>query len=303
MPKPMLLFDWMNDHRRPLFDGAVRRYAKKHGAKLEVLRCVDSYRKLNLLYDLARSCSHIFMWGGYLPGQELIERVAGASGAKTYKFEVGWFPQADFFRIDPFITDLGGDSCLCHDLGWVNGNHLEAMQLFRDQWRKRFKIQSSSGVWDQHGRAIGPTKTLIPLQLPNDSAITLNTRYRIMQHLINRAEAEFPHDLLIVKAHPNRRRESIRPALTTTRVVRDGDIKELFNDVHRVAGATSTSLYEAAMAGLIVESFVETSALAVHAHEIDRLLAAMVALQFHRGTADITAWVNLADRIRDHVKG
>ena len=181
----------------------------------------------------------------------------------TY-MEYGFFPQSEHFYLDK--SGVSQDSSLmCDNLDWVERKHFVKLEDVRKTFLRGFAHSSLDYL-------------LVPLQVPDDPNIIKCSRFQNgMQEFIDYIVDYYPDNQpIIFKPHPKDpnlgkydykgKTSSQTPFLT------------LLENASSVHGITSSTLYEAALAGVDVW-FEGSSILAKHSHQKERLLAAMIDRQ------------------------
>lgn len=287
--KSVLLFDKFGDHIRPWL-GGFESYAKDQGFKVVPLAGLNYDRGVTTKYppklpsrkrfkDAVSECSHVFMWGGEDICCQSLKEVCNEMGIPWSVLEVGWFPQSSFWTLDE--EGINARSSLMHDdLSWVTDEHLQNMQQFREQYIGNNKWVGGGGY------------ILVPLQLDEDSNIVLHSPFKSMQEFVNHCEWKFRDQRLVFKMHPKFRGKLNGSGKSF--VVNDGSsFLDAAKHASLVYGINSTCLLEAALAGCPVEA-IGDGFLKAHAHQKDKLLAALVDRQIPVGEADLDYWLKPA---------
>lgn len=278
-------------HQRILRAGVTVSSKKLLIAKLGVIfpeydRFLDPIRRWALAHDtdVATICplfmhhyhefaesENILIWGGVkLPYQVL--SAMQLTGRKSY-IEYGFFPQRNYY----FLDKLGvNEHCalMTDTLDWVEQIHLKKLEQVRAEFLSGFQRLAKEYV-------------LVPLQVPNDANVIYASRFQNgMQEFIDYICDYYPAGTkLLFKAHPkdhSRKTYDYRGHAHS-----DLPFTELMQHAKQVHGITSSTLYEAALAGIPVIS-EGNSLLNAHSGQIIKLLAAMVDRQIHVEQTDLT---------------
>ncbi|MEP2654085.1 MAG: hypothetical protein ABJH06_19070 [Paraglaciecola sp.] len=216
-------------------------------------------------YSQYFSCQDVIMFSGQRALYD-IGRQVFANHKLTY-MEYGFFPQSEHFYLDKLGVNQNC-SLMTDDLDWVEQKHFEKL--------KRVKASYLDGF-----RYIAKDYILVPLQVPDDPNVVNCSRFTNgMQEFIDYIVEFYPaRQKIMFKPHPKdpKRRQydykgknfSNLPFLT------------LLESASKVHGITSSTLYEAALAGVDVITEGK-SILAKHLHQKDKLFAAMVDRQISK---------------------
>ena len=194
----------------------------------------------------------------------------------TY-MEYGFFPQSDYFYLDK--QGVNQDSSLMDDnLDWVENSHLQKVDKIKERFLINFRHEAAKFV-------------LVPLQVPDDPNIMKCSRFKNgMQEFIDYIVDYYPtHESIVFKAHPkdpNRKGYDYRGKGNS-----ELPFLELLPCAKHVHGITSSTLYEAALAG--VEVITEgVSLLSRHKDNFPKLLAAMVDRQIPYSQNNLEYWLH-----------
>ena len=285
----ILIHDYLGDHVAPWLRGLVR-YFSDRGADVSVWtrnsllstrlaeRCNPSlgaarHLALRLIRRHLKGIDHVYMWNGQNDHHRLLREACAASGVPCSIVEVGYFPQRHWFTIDP-IGINATSSLMTDPLDWVSDAHLEALTALR-----------SSYLEGRHWRGTGGY-TLIPLQLSQDTNVRDHTHVTDMQSFICECQARLSGRQLLFKQHPLDENDY----RTDHELVRNGNFLDLAVEASEVIGLNSTCLLEAALLGVPTIA-LGNGFLRSHAHQVERLLAALVDKQVPVGSPEIGYWV------------
>ncbi|MCF2948124.1 hypothetical protein L0668_08405 [Paraglaciecola aquimarina] len=220
------------------------------------------------------NCRYVLIFNGQRPLYDIAKSVF--SNRKLTYVEYGFFPQKNYYYLDK--KGVNHQSSLMHDdLTWVTSSHIEKLELVKKQFLNGFEHKSKDYV-------------LVPLQVPDDVNIMNCSRFTNgMQEFIDYIIDYYPKDEKIVfKAHP---KDPHRHSYDYRGYpVSDKNFISLLENAKRVHGITSSTLYEAALAG--VEIVTEgISILSKHSHQLERLFAAMVDRQVKINELEPAYWV------------
>jgi hypothetical protein len=186
--------------------------------------------------------------------------------------EVGYFPQKDFFTLDP--KGINATSVLIEDsLDWVEAKHLEKLEVLRKSYLGEKKWRGGGGF------------VLVPLQLARDTNIRNNSEFETMQEFINHCESKFCDRRLIFKKHP--RDEDEYSSAHEIKI--HGDFLELAQEAELVYGINSTCLLESSLLGVPTES-IGDGFLKAHPGKQELLLAALVDKQIPVTATNLAYW-------------
>ncbi|MFA3790615.1 hypothetical protein AB6T38_05825 [Aliiglaciecola sp. SL4] len=191
------------------------------------------------------------------------------STKKITYMEYGFFPQAEHFYLDKLGVSQDS-SLMIDDLSWVEPKHLKKLNQVRQNFLANFEHVANDYV-------------LVPLQVPDDPNIVKCSRFKKgMQEFIDYIVNFYPQDQVIMfKPHP--KDPNIAQYDYRGKSHSDMPFLTLLRRASCVHGVTSGALYEAALAGIDVET-EGTSILAKHQYQKDKLFAAMVDRQVcHNG--------------------
>ncbi|GAA0366823.1 hypothetical protein GCM10009092_33960 [Bowmanella denitrificans] len=260
-------------------DGVVR-----HGKHLSKLKKYFSRRGFNTLsicplmllyYRDFLKCENLLIFNGQ---RKLYDIVFDSFPNKKLTYiEYGFFPQSEYYYFDK--KGVNHRCSLMNDsLDWIDKHHLLELEKIKSFFLKDFKSVALDYI-------------LVPLQVPDDANILNCSRFTNgMQEFIDYIDSEYSaRERVVFKPHPKdpyqhqydyRGREvSELPFLT------------LLKHAKSVHGITSSTLYEAALAGVDVIS-EGTSVLNQHIDQKDKLLAAMVERQIHVENSDPRYWLD-----------
>ena len=197
-------------------------------------------------------------------------------GNRTY-IEFGFFPQKNHYYFDKIGVN---DKCslMTDSLDWIDSTHLERLKNIKSDFLSNFQHQSKDYV-------------LVPLQVPNDANVIYTSRFNNgMQEFIDYVCAYHPAGTkLIFKAHP---KDRVRKEYNYYgHASSDLPFLTLLQSARLVHGITSSTLYEAALAGVPVIS-EGNSLLNKHSDQINKLLAAMVDRQINVQQQNLDYWLN-----------
>ena len=219
---------------------------------------------------------HVFIWNGQRDFfQPALSYLAARNIPVTY-MEAGFFPQDQHFYLDRYGVN---QKCrlMSDDLGWVGEKHLERIRTTRDNFFGNISLLNEDYV-------------LIPLQVPTDANIVYCSRFTSgMQEFIDYiCDIYKGRERLVFKVHPK------DPYNGQYRFygheTSDANFAELLSRAKKVHGITSSTLYEAALAGIETISEGE-SLLNRHSHQVKKLLAAMIDRQAHVNETDLSYWL------------
>ena len=203
----------------------------------------------------------IVIWNGNEPGCGWCKTIADAVGVPWVVGEMGLLPQKGFFHIDP--DGIVGRSSLCGDLSWVTDDHVA-------QYRRYRESHFQGATW-REGEYI-----LCPMQLPQDSAILMDSPYKTMDSFLTAVRERYPGQPILASPHPLRR--GFRPSVEGVEVY-SGALStiQLAASCRLVVGLNSTVLYETAALGAPTTALASC---ALRSGATERLLAAAVAESF-----------------------
>lgn len=256
----ILWFNWSLRFNVPRAVRALRGLATRYGLEFVSQRGIQDDQKLNRLQREMVRAKAVFVWGGHYPGQDVVRQLARIHRVPYFVLEHGWFPQRQYFSVDP--AGIIGDSSLNASLDWVADDDVAALHRFREDYQAKYR--RSARVEDF---------TVVPLQLQRDAAIRLYSPWSTMQEFVDHVSSMID-GRIVFKTHPFRPKLRVR---TDHEVVRSGPIHDLFGRCRSVVGINSTSLLEAAMLGCPVTALGNCP---LRTHGVtDRLLAAYLARQ------------------------
>ena len=285
----VLIHDYWGDHVEPWLDGLVRHF-EACGARVEVwtrdsldwagigaLReprlAPARYLARRRIHKHLRGVDRVFMWNGQNAHHQALRRACAEAGIPCTIVEVGYFPQREWFTLDPL--GINATSALMTDpLDWIGTPQLDALAALRARYLK-----------GRHWRG-GGGYVLVPLQLAHDTNVRDHSDVCDMQDFITRCEARFAGERLLFKVHPL----DTQRYHTSHELLSDGDFLDLAVEAERVVGINSTCLLESALLGAPTEALGD-GFLRAHAHQTERLLAALVDKQVPVGTTEIDAWL------------
>src|SRR5690554_1782731 len=217
---------------------------------------------------------NVLIWGGVKPPYAALNDL-GVNGNRTY-IEFGFFPQKDYYYLDK--RGVNEHCTLMSDsLDRVEQSHLKHLETVRSSFVAEFKRLSEDYI-------------LVPLQVPDDANVIYASRFKNgMQEFIDYICDYYPAGTkLLFKAHPkdhSRKNYNYRGHPSS-----DLPFITLLQHAELVHGITSSTLYEAALAGVPVISEGE-SLLNAHSKQIQKLLAAMVDRQVHVQNNDLNHYL------------
>lgn len=217
---------------------------------------------LQYISDSALSCfMHIYLWNGTKDVFSPIKKRIKCLGLKFDFLECGFFPQRDYFYVDPM--GINNERHLSTDtLEWVTADMFQK----KEQLKHRFF---------EHTGKVDEGYVFVPLQLANDSNVQCNSRFRQgMQEFIDFIEQQYPEQRVIFKKHPKDplNYQSIKGEFSLL------DSRTLILGATCVHGINSTVLFEAALAGKKV--IAEGQCLLNHfSADVQTVIAAMIARQ------------------------
>lgn len=200
----------------------------------------------------------------------------------TY-MEYGFFPQYEHFYMDKIGVNQDS-SLMVDDLDWVEKSHLQNVEKVKKHFLINFRHEAANYV-------------LVPLQVPDDPNIMKCSRFKNgMQEFIDYIVAYYPTtESIVFKAHPKDpyRKTYNYWGKTSSEV----PFLELLSCAKHVHGITSSTLYEAVLAG--VDVILEgNSILAQHTHQKHKLLAAIIDRQVSIMEKDMSFWLQRYSNIQ-----
>lgn len=219
--------------------------------------------------------THFFVWGGQ---REIYQTFYQQVEQSRYSFlEYGFFPQSDYYYVDR--VGVNHQCELMNDpLDWVEEKHFLQLEQIKDKFLAGFKHNSAASV-------------IVPLQVPDDANVVQSSRFTHgMQEFIDYIDSFYPQkENIVFKCHPKdpfKHTYNFRGRLNS-----DLPFLTLLKDAKSVHGISSSTLYEAALAGIdvIIES---NCLLRKHEFQKHKLLAAMVTRQIPVGETNILPWLD-----------
>lgn len=244
---------------------------ERHGAHLAGIKTFFRKRGKTLVsvcplmlgyYTQFHQCKNVLVWNGQRPLYQIVYHYM--PDVKPTFVEYGFFPQSDYVYVDKLGVNQEC-SLMNDDLDWINENHLNALEALRANFLKDYRAET-------------PEYILVPLQVPDDANILNSSRFcNGMQEFIDYIDALYADNVKVVfKAHPkDPHRHSYQ---YHNREVSELPFMTLLAKAEKVHGITSSTLYEALLAGVEVIS-EGTSLINVHRHQTEKLLAAMLDRQ------------------------
>ena len=247
------------------------RYLNERGADVEI------QSPLNLRAITERPVGQVILWNGQSKLFTALRKcLADLQISPTY-MEVGFFPQENFFYLDR--SGVNQTSALMQDpLDWIEASHLDKIQRVRDTFLPGFV-------------RTGKKYILVPLQVGTDTNVINCSSFKNgMQDFIDFICAKYGASAkLLFKEHPK------DPARGTYNFYghqfSDRPFTQLLENAACVHGITSSTLYEAVLAGLEVIAEGE-SLLNRHAGKQQQLLAAMIDRQVSIEIRNFDYWIN-----------
>lgn len=266
-PLQILFFDMYQDHFGAWLSGLAA-YLTMKGHRYDV-SFSSGYPDDNSLmrYDL------VFVWNGNYPSTRYVKDFCAIRGIPSYVVEVGWFPQRDYFFIDP-IGINGKSSIMNDDFSWITNDHIRRYRDFREEYLNGRQVSGFN------------LYVLCPLQVQEDTNIVEHSPIKTMQGFINYVEEKYPDDNIIFKRHPLDNREYT----TNKTIVTDGNFLDLAVDAKLVFGINSTCLLEAAMLGVETHG-IGLNYLTNRENCNERLLAALVDKQIPVNDVYLDYWL------------
>lgn len=175
---------------------------------------------------------HVYIWNGQSTAQRTVADRSAAMGIQTTFLELGFFPQSDWLFRDP--DGVGAASALYHDTESAAHDH-GLLDRVRDHFLGGRRWEGGGGF------------TLVPLQVENDTNITLHSRFTSMAEFMVHCR-EVIDGKIVFKAHP----KGIllgAPELPNCEIVRAGPSVEWIARADAVYGINSTVLLEAVLMG------------------------------------------------------
>lgn len=254
----------------------LRAHANEHGVDVATVCPLFMH-----CYPEFVEADNVLIWGGVkLPFQVLDDMQV--CGHKSY-IEYGFFPQNDYYYFDKKGVNENC-SLMTDNLDWVEQKHIAQIDKIRSTFLPDFQQLSADYV-------------LVPLQVPDDANVIYASRFlNGMQEFIDYICTYYPSGTrLLFKAHPkdyDRKTYDYRGHASS-----DLPFTELMQHAKLVHGITSSTLYEAALAGLPVISEGD-SLLNKHSGQITKLLAAMIDRQIHVQQTDLDYWLMRYSNLR-----
>jgi glycosyltransferase involved in cell wall biosynthesis len=214
-----------------------------------------------------------FIWHGEDGHAAQMRQWCEELGIPAFYMEVGWFPQRDYFFIDPKGINASS-SLMDDDFSWVGDEHYTKLAHLRQSYLGDLQ-------WTRKNEYV-----LVPLQIEEDANILYHSPYKTMQEFIDRVEVKFADKNVIIKQHPRCHKEF------TSRfpITRKGNILDMAKDAELVFGINSTSLLETAMMG--VPTVAVGRCLLNASKDTEKLLAALVDRQIPVQATDLSYWVD-----------
>jgi hypothetical protein len=261
--KPFIVHCGYNNERET---NLIKRFAEDYGCdywwegiKNEIFKSADKIKHANFAV----------IWNGYQHTAMSVSKICELRLIPKCYLEWGMLPQSDNFFVDPL--GFCGRSILCKDLSWVTKNDLESLYNKREELQKKYIVED-------HGYV------LVPMQIENDTQVLYNSHYNNMEEFVAHVEHMYPHNKIIVKAHPNspRKRKFNRAEYTDTK-----DFLEVASKASLVISISSTCLYESAILGVPVIALGDHPIRLNKKDRIDRILAGAIALNIDRSTGNL----------------
>ncbi len=257
---------------------------ERHGRHTQAIRCYLLDKGKNVIslcpltlnsYNIPADLENIIVWGGQREQYDIVDDYFD-NERKTY-IEYGFFPQSQHFYLDKVGVN---QSCsLMNDsLDWVSKSHLERLELLKSSYFLNYRHQAQDYI-------------LVPLQVPDDANIVNCSRFTNgMQEFIDYIVSYYPSNQnLLFKAHP---KDPCKDSYCYHgNLHSDKPFVDLLQHASHVHGITSSTLYEAALAGvdIITEG---RSLLSVHKEKLPKLFAAMVDRQAKIDEFDLSYVIN-----------
>jgi hypothetical protein len=263
----LIYVDLYSDINIPKYLTNFFEFLNSHAMRVEVFHPLE-----NLSDEYIKNSQGLIVWNGSFPAfVPILTQVKRLSQNITFA-ECGFFPQAQFFYLDK--CGVNAQSQLYQDdLTWVTVNELSMLEKARSHYQTQHQVEQGNYI-------------LVPLQVPTDSNIINHSRFTNgMQKFIDYIEALYPDEQLWFKPHPKDRfKDSYHYRLGKSV---EGDLNALIAGAKKVHGINSSVLYEAALMGkeVIVEG---DCLLKQHAGNTEKLLAAMLARQFHINDTNVS---------------
>lgn len=225
--------------------------------------------------DAYRFAAATFIWGG----QRDIYRIADPllQGINPTYIEYGFFPQSQHYYLDKKGVNQHC-SLMDDDLSWVDEQHLGKLEQVKSGFLQGYRHQSADYV-------------LVPLQVPDDANIINCCRFTNgMQEFIDYIVNYYPTSQKIMfKAHPKDPKQHTYNYRGKHHS--DEPFLVLLQHAKHVHGITSSTLYEAALAGvdIITEGL---SLLSRHQNNLTKLFAAMVDRQVPVSENNLKYWLD-----------
>lgn len=237
----------------------IRLYAKNRGIDVATICPLFMH-----CYPEFIEADNLLIWGGVKSPYLVLDDLK-VSGHKSY-IEYGFFPQKNYYYFDKKGVN---ENCtlMTDNLDWVEHSHIAKLDEIKSDFLPGFQRISEDYV-------------LIPLQVPDDANVIYASRFQNgMQEFIDYICAYYPKGTqLLFKAHP---KDHARKTYNYQgHACSDLPFTSLMQHAKLVHGITSSTLYEAALAGLPVIS-EGNSLLNKHSGQVAKLLAAMVDRQVH----------------------
>jgi hypothetical protein len=244
-------------------------FLRTTGWRVRMIHAMDFKAAETVIYD---GC--IFANGQSPAGRAMHESLLKNSRTKPNFMEWGFFPQSAHAYLDRKGVNQEC-SLMSDDLRWVEDRHIRRIEEVRSEFLPGFVRKE-------------PKYILVPLQMPLDSNVVNSSRFNHgMQEFIDftidhHRDKSLP---MLFKAHPkdvNKAGYDYRGHACT-----DRPFTALLPEAALVHGISSTTLYEAALAGIPVIA-EGTGLLNRHATQCQRLLAAMIDRQFKIDASDFS---------------
>lgn len=228
---------------------------------------------LNSLNNL----EHAFIWNGQREFFRPLQNYLKNRGIPVTYLEAGFFPQCDYVYLDRRGVN---QKCMLmdDDLSWIEASHLEKIRRVKESFLAGFRHLAAEYI-------------LVPLQVPDDANVINCSRFTSgMQEFIDYICDYYGQDeTILFKEHP--KDPNCGSYDFHGHRVSDRPFPELLPYAKRVHGITSSTLYEAALAGIEVISEGD-SLLNRHPDNQEKMLAAMIDRQFQTGTKDLSYWLH-----------
>jgi len=220
---------------------------------------------------------HVFVWNGNREHERTLVSLCVKWQIPHSFLESGFFPQKNYYTLDRRGVNAKSE-LMEDDLSWVSDVHIRSLEQMR-----------SAYIGSKRHRGSGEY-VLAPLQLEKDSVIVLHSPFKTMQAFIEHVEEKFPDRKIIFKTHPKDENAKSYRVSAKNALVHQGNFLEMVIDASLVYGINSTTLLEAALLGAPVVATGD-GFLKQHAHQVEKLLAAVVDMQIPIEEKDISYWL------------